>query len=1150
MANDKRQEFLNAGILGDGAGVPQERGFRPISTDYIAAPEYDASFFEAFPTLWASAYAFRKALTPDRQSATGSLRRDEADELDPATEEWVTLFLLHYYGVVHLMEYTQGELETNYDKDLWFAVSGTYPQMRDEGFTSVKLLQTSDGVSVGAYYPETIFFPARGRERWSGNRVLEPYLKDGRFSWWQASRIHLRETSDDFHAHLRTVAEQVVPGKKLKEKLLAFCARQFGDSPTRALKLSFNPSTWDIPGNRKPEPQMLLDRYPLRVRNEYGGWNYYLVYGMPDMTAWMQAAASDGPAPHQYRQSGRKEISVPFANEQIACPLDERDELFHLKEFFLTDGSYWCKIPKTAGNYAARIRSLHKLEMRNPVIKAGDVAVCLAPIERRLLEHFPSLFDNLKNISATPGAQSAVIEWTLFLSVESASYEIKWTVKNLTYLADLSKTSLALWPPRPSPQWKLYAAFGRGNKETGGRWHLVDERGAKGAPTELGDEEYISLLQPLGASADANRPRALLLTDAQKTERERGILFLNEFTDQTIDPSIKTSLAVDFGTSNTCLAFKRDDGESQILRFGLKPEMIWGEEATLERVGSDKKSTLERVGFVPFAWGGQKGFFPTVLMSRRSEDNSLHALKAVNIQAEHLFKVDVPSLHAGIEEQFYTGAFNRFWSTHVNMKWDLDVPTPWRSLFLGLTLLYAHAELFFNGDQGAGINTYIFTFPLAFTESDQTGFHSEAREMIRKVRFFCYGEEASPEGKDDKFHYVRGVDESTAIARSAQATSSASAMEIFIDVGGGTSDIAIRHNNQFLVLDSIRVAGNTFFRIANKNFEQKLEGSSEFKKHLSRVLQGKNDTEMQRVPHLNLGTFYSFVINSLSEDEFRKREAKVLQDGMGSSSYQGYRARLFFRHILAYALLQACAAAVERKLLLEDGLNLILGGNGWGLMFFAEFERKGQRIAEESERILQLLKRHLSPTLNGEEQQRLDKIKRITVKLLNETNLSKAKIDVALGALNAEQSNTNGERTAPYSGITMTELKINSFAPSDVRWCERWGFDEFTRRFGAMDQVKSIKFERPSSLREPFDSVLSVFTSLGNTSRNDKDNMPPETWHDINGKLCDSIVRDKDNKLRTSPLNHFISAVLYPEDEQGDFLDILAEENGNFKSKN
>ena len=38
-------------------------------------------------------------------------------------------------------------------------------------------------------------------------------------------------------------------------------------------------------------------------------------------------------------------------------------------------------------------------------------------------------------------------------------------------------------------------------------------------------------------------------------------------------------------------------------------------------------------------------------------------------------------------------------------------------------------------------------------------------------------------------------------------------------------------------------------------------------------------------------------------------------------------------------------------------------------------------------------------------------------------------------------------------------------------------------------------------------------------------------------------------RLESSPISHFISDVLYPEDTQRDFLDTLAEENGNFKAQ-
>jgi hypothetical protein len=555
---------------------------------------------------------------------------------------------------------------------------------------------------------------------------------------------------------------------------------------------------------------------------------------------------------------------------------------------------------------------------------------------------------------------------------------------------------------------------------------------------------------------------------------------------------------------------------------------------------------------VPFSWGGSKGFYPTLLLSRRSNDR-LGELRPEDIQAEHFFMVDIAGLHANeMEQRLFDGRFDATWQHHANMKWDLDIRTPWRSLFLSLSLLYAHAEVFFTGNEGSEISKYVFTFPLAFSETDRKGFHSVAQEVLRKIRQFCYGEEPDPQS--DNFKYVDTVDESTAIARSARVGAATTTMEVFADVGGGTADIAIRHGSDFLVLDSVRVAGNTFFRFAKKNFEQDLEGASEFKKHLARVLIKNPDNSNKelelRNTNLDLSTFYSLAINSLNDETFKRREAKVVQEGMGKSSYQGYRTRLFFRHILAYALLQACAAAVDNRIAPEDGIKLILGGNAWGLMLFAELPRSSRKLKEEAGQILRLLKKQLAQAVAKDERKYLDGLEIFGVELLNETHLSKAKTDVAVGALNADHDRRNDtEETLPYSGITVRNLKINKFDPTTIRWRDRWGFEEFKRKLGSMDQITSTQFEQPKGLRTPLDPVLSVFSCLGNISSNSEDNMPDETWRDINAELCENIVRLKGNRMKASPINHFLSTVLYPEDEQRDFLDTLAEENGSYKTE-
>ena len=130
--NGNRRDFLNSGILGGGAGVAEKRGFRAIRTEYITSPDYDPKYFETFPTSWAAAYAFRKVLDLPIKSGTASDGVPFIEDVSEAVEEWATLFLLHYFGIVYLFESRQNELQRDYDRDLWLALSGTYPSVREE----------------------------------------------------------------------------------------------------------------------------------------------------------------------------------------------------------------------------------------------------------------------------------------------------------------------------------------------------------------------------------------------------------------------------------------------------------------------------------------------------------------------------------------------------------------------------------------------------------------------------------------------------------------------------------------------------------------------------------------------------------------------------------------------------------------------------------------------------------------------------------------------------------------------------------------------------------------------------------------------------------------------------------------------------------
>jgi hypothetical protein len=1143
MANGNRKEFLNTGILGGGAGIAEKRGFRAVRTEYITSPDYDPKYFETFPTSWAAGYAFRKVLDMPAKPGAGADEGLFSEEVSQAVEEWVTLFLLHYFGVVYLAEFKQSDLQQNYDRDLWLALSGTYPSAREEPPKSIKLLQHDETV-VGAYYPAVIFFPARDRTTWLKDKTLADYLLDDRLSWTRSRRILLTSDKEkrDFHTHLRLIAENAVPSRALQDRLLDFCEANFDERVELTGSVDKDPSKWEVPGLKQWEPDELLQLYPLRKAEKSDqqedekrvGRIFYLLDGLPDLQPWMKTAiVPSGPAPYQYRKLNDKEIAVELPGRRFVCKIRDADSIVLLKNLFLTDSPHWCKIAKSSETHAAHIRSLHKVELRDPVVTEKDVAVCLAPITSDLLQHFPELLRSTENISVAPSIEGSSVEWTIPIM----GRQVKWQTRP-SYAKGLPSSSLAIWPPRVSTEWRLYAAFGVGPKEDSGRWHLVDQNGRLGKLIDVEEEEYVSVLY---GSTAPNQPRALVLFDSN--DRERGVLFLADFGgDQSTNRDLETKLAVDFGTSNTSLAYSFSNGQPETLRFELTPRPLWGVRKDLQH--------RELPGFFPYEWSATttKGFYPTILLSRRSDPRLNDELDPEDVALDHLFKVDIPGLHKELEQRLYEGSLNAIWKPHANLKWDLEGRTePWRTLFLELTLLYAHADLFFS--KRAVVDHYVFTFPLAFRKDDRDSYHNKVKNALKQMRYYCYGASLMANvNYDDK------VDESTAIAESVGSVGTKATMEVFIDVGGGTSDIAVSHDRRFLVLDSIRVAGKTFFQFAKKNFANDLLGSVEFRKHLGKLLLGTNDSELKLInpdPSFDLDLTYSVWISGLDDQRFKEREAAILRKGMGTYSYQRYRTRLFFRHLITYSLLQACAAVVDQKIKLSSGINLILGGNGWGLMLFAEFARVSDRLKEEAQTILKSLKQNLAGLVTDEEREYLDALKISNLILLNEENLSKAKTNVALGALNADRVKGTADRstTMPYTGVTLEDLQLSGAPPQTIRWCDRWGISSFKEKFPGVEQVEDGSFAVPDDLEKPLSSILSAFTSIGNVRSQDQDNMPTEAWTNINGRVEEfvSTLRGNVERLEVSPINHFLSEVLYSKKASRDFLDTLADVNGNYR---
>lgn len=1105
--------LINQGILGEVGGF-RARTFFSIDPHRVVPPAPDPRFFETLPTVWAAAYRFRQAV-------------EQGDET--ACWEWLTLFVLHAMGVAYLTEpLTPALLAREYPPALQPALETTHPQ--GGGMREFQLLKVG-ATTLGGVYPDIVFFPARARSHWLLENYLRPYLEGDRLSWAQVQSLLLTDPveRDKCHRHLRCLARDVLSlsfGKRLDQ----LCDEAFGAAPyglDQVPRLPSAPAAWPLV-RELPKPTDLLETYPLRKPNARGGQTYFLVDKFPQPPTWMTTALGPGqPSPASYRALGPNTIGVEVRGRLETLTLDVRDEIVDLASLFLSDYVGRVDYPRDDQRLAL-IHPVHKLQ---GLTDASRVAVCMAPVTSRFLAYFPELLaEDGKGIQARVAFDGQQVVWTFSI----CGREVPWTARYFE-ARDLTIASLSLWPPRVDPEWHFYAAYGLGMRERSGRWRLVDENGRLGELYELGtsQEEYVTVLVPQETTdptvrAQANRPRALSWWwPSQGREVERGIVWLTRLPDAGNRLPTPAHLAVDFGTSNTSVAFAAG-GVTDTLRFSLAPLRLWNGDGT------------NRLGFAPFNWGGAKGYFSTTLLTRRA--SSLREVSPEMLTVEHLFAAAIPNLYSdGLNRMLAASSGANAWDLHDSLKWDQPRTSAYRALFLRLLLLFAHAELFFN--RRAQVTDYTFTFPLAMSRTDRDVFHKQNRENIQAIQWLCHGICQF----DTANHYCADVDESAAAAAGANLPPSPDRLDVFIDVGGGTTDIAVRRGTEILVLDSLRLAGRQFFRTAEQNLSPrvKLRKAGVFRRHLGLLLAPNEEAapvemDVSEMPglrehHMSLPTFYLLRVNELKSETFvqrerlilkRQRDATLPENQSYRDAYQRFCAQLFFRHILAYSILQAAGAAVERRLgreQLPHGIHLVLGGNAWGLLLFADFERSGQALLTEAETLLDRLKARASG-LPPEAAACLHDLHIHDVTLLNEGDISRAKTNVPIGALSVAGNQHRGRRTAPFTGLNLAQVVLSDglhdYGPQSVNWFDRWSEADLKRRFGmeADADIRQVSI-RPPGTNAPLDALLTLFTSRGKS-----DLLPEKKWPTINGYLAGGK-----HYPALTPLAVFVTGVLYAD---------------------
>jgi hypothetical protein len=1161
--------LLNGDILGGSNQAVDTRRFYRVN---LAPPEYNPAFFETAPTMWAAAYEFEQRL------AAGNRR---------ALEQWSCLLLLHYCRILRLINWNEEELaEGKYDPDLWPVLTRTFPRSKAE-FGKLSVLMTSDFLVIGACYPSVIFFPGRG-VKWAASFDLAPYLDDDKSALsWQKCRDTLiganAEVENQFKAHLQNVLTHLsAQNPDVQSRVAQFCEQEFSlgihtlhlapNLPGEAAAIGSDPSKWTRL-NEDKNARYFLDKYPL-VRekvvtigeNSETHRTYYFVEGMSaELNGWISTPIALGmPTPSQYKQGLDKTVMVTFnEGENSTCVLLKNEQIVQLKDCFLESPAY-CgmssadAVPAINGLHIEDIaeKPLHKTVQESGGSK-NKIAVWLAPISKTFLREFPQIVASASDVKRTTTSEDKVI-WSFKLTSDRVGekpidFPINWESRPYSSQT-LSNLGVALWPPQTDPDWALYTAYGtagiyqddKQQTRRAERWVLVGEQGPASNTIEFDADLSSTYASLLHGSQSSNRPIALLLLG--KSGTESGVAFLTGLEERAGKPLQSVVLSVDFGTTNTSLAFADTTSafsraaKPKQLNFSLIPRMLWGKKQDFEEASAP--------GFVPFDWGAAEGVFPSVLLRKRGgwtpDFSDISQDLQTNLETEHLWRAGIPALYKdeAITNSLYEGKYEKTtWTKYDDMKWSDDPEErSARAIFLGRTLLYACAELFFN--QNAKAEQIAFTYPLAFSESRLQGFEEDSTAIANAVRVFCY---TKPIAEAE----VLTISESRAVASYGDQEANLETLELFIDTGGMTTDLALRHNTDYLVLDSFKVAGSAYFAFAENNLEpdNQLRGAKRFREHLGNLLQNKPPKQELDLPkNTAFKSFYSLLIARQSTAVFTKKERSILDHGMGEAnaseltSYQRYRTQLFFKHLLAYALLQACAASVEKGRRLNTDsdsltIDITLGGNAWGFLMFGEIDRSANGIQEIAKSILKVVKDKLTPHLTAEEKAAVDKLEVGTVRLLNEKTLAEAKTAVALGALKANRAQTiDHTRAAPYSGINLTVQSDKSTTPGEMRWCDHWTKDTIRERSGHKeDTLKGVAVKTLGKLSDPIHPATLIFTLL-----NGEIELSANQWKNINSALS-NMNRFRDGDRLVAPLNYFIG-YLYSGDESESILNSMAAE--------
>ena len=376
---------------------------------------------------------------------------------------------------------------------------------------------------------------------------------------------------------------------------------------------------------------------------------------------------------------------------------------------------------------------------------------------------------------------------------------------------------LVLWPKIDYAAWRRYfVRFGwvgkssdiiNENREVGVWAHACDELNKKAEERKWMPLSTMTTDKTGGVACVEGRPDwiAIEFKDS-RGETVGGGLWRIPVPHNGSFPSLgdSTVLGVDFGTSNTCLAWQTTQGHEMM-------QIESGDDFIIE--GSDLPRDLE----YPDTWLPRRGFgrnhslIPSELLMQKRIGELRNYRRVEDWKPVVDYSIPSSGVESRFKEEDYVIADFK-WQPMIRDQWLKGQSMDLQKRYLELVLLLGLAQLA-KDDKLDSSATVKFSYPLAFDEEAQGNLVTVVKAVATSVQKQTgVNVEIDIPTRDGK--EVIPIDEARAAARSAAPAGPDVKTCLYVDIGGGSTDIALlelraggRQQDRYSFICSFQYAG-------------------------------------------------------------------------------------------------------------------------------------------------------------------------------------------------------------------------------------------------------------------------------------------------------------------------------------------------------